>query len=373
MGVIPKSWIATGTLLAIWDRLAWAFNALTDGRLPARDWNNRPLRNAGRELCGGWRFACIFCIADWEFNSSYCQFPTSTSKPECCWKCRASPSQGVLCWCNVADDAPWRNTKKSHEDYLATRAAKGLPPARLFLIRTLKLEGFLGDPMHCMDEGITPEIIGNIAWEVMELKQWGTTQESNAVGLENHLNKHYADTNEKVKIQGKLTKQRIKESSEWPIFKAKAAATRHCVPWAVKLATEFNSNSLHDRRRLAVIQCLNRIYDLIREAPQFPSPEQQAELRELSLAMMRNYRHLTDESLGLNVKTWKMKPKCHMTQHILEEESWINPRSVWLYGDEDLQRLIKLVAVQCHPRTVAYMCLYRWLLKIYGEPADEEE
>ena len=62
-----------------------------------------------------------------------------------------------------------------------------------------------------------------------------------------------------------------------------------------------------------------------------------------------------------------MKPKLHETQHILEDFTWNNPRHVWLYGDEDLQRIIKLIAVQCHPSAVPYMTLLRWAVGAFGE------
>ena len=97
----------------------------------------------------------------------------------------------------------------------------------------------------------------------------------------------------------------------------------------------------------------------------FLSEQARAELRELSVAMMGCYRNLSLEAASKSERKWKMKPKLHETQHVLED-STINPMHVWLYGDEDLQRVIKLIAVQCHPSAVPYMTILRWVIGTYS-------
>ena len=48
-------------------------------------------------------------------------------------------------------------------------------------IKVLRLEGFLPDAMHGMDEGFTAEVCGNVMYEVMETAGWGATKK----GLQN--------------------------------------------------------------------------------------------------------------------------------------------------------------------------------------------
>eukprot|EP00959_Pyramimonas_sp_CCMP1952_P053586 1120858-Pyramimonas_sp.AAC.1 len=68
-------------------------NALTDGIMPERDWQDRPLRGAGRKLLGGaWKAAAIQLRGDWEFYNQTLGFPTPTQEPCMCWLCKASPS-----------------------------------------------------------------------------------------------------------------------------------------------------------------------------------------------------------------------------------------------------------------------------------------
>ena len=99
----------------------------------------------------------------------------------------------------------------------------------------------------------------------------------------------------------------------------------------------------------------------------FLEERDKAELKVLSMVMMSCYRNLSLEAAANSERKWKMKRELHETQHILEDFTWINPRHVWLCADEDLQRIIKLIAVQCHPSAVPYMTLFRWVIGAFGE------
>ena len=104
----------------------------------------------------------------------------------------------------------------------------------------------------------------------------------------------------------------------------------------------------------------------MKNAGRFLTPGEKKELKELSIIMMSGYKNLALESLQNGIRSYKMKPKIHPCQHIFED-SVINPMHVWAYSDEDLQRLIKQIAVQCHPKTVSYMVLLRWVMQTFGE------
>jgi hypothetical protein len=239
------------------------------------------------------------------------------------------------------------------------------------MIKVLRLEGFLPDAMHGMDEGFTADVCGNIMHEVMETAGWGSTQPKRAEQLDQELKKHYKEIKETVKIDGRITYDRVKMSGDWPVFKGKAAATRHLVPFVVKLAERFNSGSPHDERRLVLCKALQKCYGIMSRAGRFLTDDEKESLRETSQTMMACYRNLALEALEHGVRAYKMKPKLHETQHILED-SIINPMRVWLYADEDLQRLVKEIAIQCHPLTVPYMCMFRWAVQTYGEFSDSD-
>ena len=109
------------------------------------------------------------------------------------------------------------------------------------------------------------------------------------------------------------------------------------------------------------------MYTIMKEQPRFLSRSAKAELRGLSVAFMDVYSQLAEAAVAAKVRMWKMSPKFHIMQHICEHQSWINPRMVWCYGDEDLQHLVKVVALSCHPTTTAHMTLYKWCVCNFTE------
>ena len=89
--VMKKSEMCGDALKLLWDRIAWAFNALSVGTMPAKDWQGKCCKEAGRPLAAGWKIAMIHIRGDWEFFSQVMGFPTAQSVPNCCWLCHASP------------------------------------------------------------------------------------------------------------------------------------------------------------------------------------------------------------------------------------------------------------------------------------------
>lgn len=367
--VIQKNTMGPETLDVLFARFAWSFNALATGIMPRKDWKGNKLEDGGRVLANGWRLAMIGLRGDWEFFCQACKFPSSVSTPRMCWMCNASPD-GPLCWAKHDQDAPWRSTLQSHESYLARLAAEGHKKPNIFLVRTLRLEGVLADVMHTMCLGVAAHVCGNVMHEVMEANPaWGATQADRCKTLKGRLDLWYKETKEQHKYDGKLTYARIKKAGDWPKFVGKAAATRRLVVFCARLAAEFNSKSVHDVHRAAVAQSLKDIYDIMDGDPQFLRPESKVKLARLSVAFRGVYAKLSASSLASNVRGWKMSPKFHLMQHILEHQTWMNPRYNWVYADEDLQRILKEVALSCHARTTAHMVLYKWAVHTFDGDA----
>ena len=90
-----------------------------------------------------------------------------------------------------------------------------------------------------------------------------------------------ARTKAKSRLQGRLTAERIKTSNGWPKLKGKGAAVHHIAPCALNLAIEHDIGSAHDRRRVAVCQCLVKFYDLLASEGMFMSDRARAEIPEV--------------------------------------------------------------------------------------------
>eukprot|EP00959_Pyramimonas_sp_CCMP1952_P285274 5964947-Pyramimonas_sp.AAC.1 len=117
----------------------------------------------------------------------------------------------------------------------------------------------MADLMHTLDQGVTSHVVGNVMYEVMQLGHWGPTQAEQAKGLYNDLRDYYKDVKEEYRIDGKINFSRVrKAATEWPVFLAKAAATRKLANYALVLAEKYNDGSIHDQRRQGVCRCLVR-------------------------------------------------------------------------------------------------------------------
>jgi hypothetical protein len=357
--VVKKSGLVDGTLEGLFTYFAWACNALTLGVLPALDWCGKVRADAGRIIGDGVKkLAVIFLKGDWEFFVQVMKFPTWTQVPNMCWICNASPN-GALSWCLQA----WRHTIRTHQSYVAEQVALGLELPILFNIHTLILEGVLIDTLHAADQGMTSHLVANVFVEVMALGHWGNNQADRCTGLAAALKAWYGQNKWANKIQGKLTYVRIKVSSDWPVLKAKAAATRHITHFALELAIRYDSGSIHDRRRLAVCTLLVRFYEIINHKGMFLPQELRDELESIPKQFFAIYLLLADEALTARIKAWKMVPKFHIFTHLCELQSFINPGFMWCYADEDLQRWVKEVALSCHIDNIEHMVMYKWIIK----------
>ena len=173
----------------------------------------------------------------------------------------------------------------------------------------------------------------------------------------------HKERREKLNLQGKLTFERIRTQADWPKLKAKAACTRHLISYARHLCELHNDGSTHDRRRLACVKFVERFYEVCAmEEPWIPT-DVQDELKEGVRGFMACYNALSHEALNADMRNWKMTPKFHLFVHLIEVQlpSWGNPRYFWTYGDEDLQRIMKSVALSCHPLNLEPMVLFKWL------------
>ena len=360
--VLRKKDIGPGTLDAIFERLAWGLNACCDGVMPDQDWQGKPCPDRGRIIADGWRLVTVMLRGDWEFYVQACDFPTPQSVPNMCWLCKASPTHGPLVWTNGLPTAGWRGTLRSHEQWLAELAASRKRIPAVFKIKTLRLEGVMCDVLRDLDQGVSSHTVGNVMVTAMNKGHWGSTQAERAAGLEQHLKSWYKSHKGMYRIEGKIPYARVRAPNDWPKFKAKAAATRHLANYVADLAREVSDGSECDRKVVAIASGLSRMYAIMAEEGRFLSEPAKLELSRLSVAFMDVYGQLSASAVADRVKMWKMTPKFHLLQHICEHQCWINPRVVWTYGDEDLQHLVKEVALSCHPRTVAHMTLFKWVV-----------
>ena len=364
--VLRKNQMLPTTLDKLFEALAWSFNAMLGGISPDRDWEDRPIGGGGKFLAARYRAALVQVRGDWEFMASVFHLPKWNEATNMCWLCRASAA-GDLGFGDCSVGAGWRDTRRTHESFLAERAASGEPvPTLLALCKGLRLDCLMIDVLHTLDQGVASHIIGNIFFLcVSEHAFGGTTQQANLDVLAEEM-KAYYKRNRHIdsKMQGKLTLDRIRTTNDWPKLKCKAAATRHLAPFALELAQRFCG-----RAEIAVCTLLVRFYDLLSSEGQFLSPAAKAEVPGLGRRLCEVYCLLARQALNDRVRKWKIMPKLHLFLHLAEWQAVElgNPKFYWVYADEDLVGQMIEVSRSCHPTTVAATAMYKWLLLAFSE------
>ena len=368
--VIKKSDIEDGTLARLWDYLAWSLNALAEGIFPLRDHNGQRHPRAGELITSaGWKGILIQLRGDWEFYCQTLDFE-SAGDENCCFVCNATPAN---CF-DAALGAIWRAGIRTHAIYCAALHAAGKELPSLFKVKSLIHEGGTIDVLHAVDQGMASHVIANTFVEIMQ--SWGPNQAARTAALEARIKHWYNVHKEPTKIQGKLTFERLKTSNDWPKLKAKAAATRHLAHFALELVEREDDSlpvaaseevKLHSRRRRAVCQLLVRFYELLRRHGRFFTASAKTEIAENARNLLTIYTQLAQESLDKQERMWKLTPKFHLFLHLCEIQcvTWGNPRWYWTYADEDLQKVMKAIALSCHPSRLASEMLRKWVVNVF--------
>ena len=82
------------------------------------------------------------------------------------------------------------------------------------------------------------------------------------------------------------------------------------------------------------------------------------------------YAHLGNEAAAKREKAWKGSPTFHIFLHLCQwqvPDLRLNPRSYWTYADEDLVGTLVDCAEKCHPSTMAWTALTKWVLLAFDD------
>ena len=140
------------------------------------------------------------------------QFPPWNGAERMCWQCMASSSDRRLAFTNAGPDAPWRNTRFTHETYLRWLENAGFAIPILFLcIIGLRIECVVADALHTLDQGIGSHIVGNTLWEAVLARRFGkTNQKDNVAAMNQMLKTWYKENDVDGKVQGDLNIERLR-------------------------------------------------------------------------------------------------------------------------------------------------------------------
>jgi hypothetical protein len=351
--------------------MSWSFNALLDGQTPTHDHLDRPMLGGNAPLANNWKAALMQVRGDWQLFCQCFGFPQWNGAERMCFKCRASSTIENLKWSNTNDDAPWRDTVWTDEEHRDHLAAAGLPlPILLRYVVGLRLDSIMIDVLHTVDQGVAAHIIGNILfiYGVYRACFGGGTYEERVKLLAKDLSDWYKRTKCENKLQGELTLARIRTSGQWPKLKGKAAAIKAMAGYALDLVRRLHNGSPHDILLEMLCTLLIRFYEVLYSESQFCSDAVKHELPLLGQKLAEFYTRLSVDAAYGEVRFWKMSPKLHLWEHLLEIQAVLygNPRYYWCYADEDLVGQLIDIAETCHPATLAFSVLFKWLHCFYS-------
>ena len=346
--------------------LAWSMNALSTGAHPVRDPWNRAIPCGGNNLAGYWRALLCQCRGDWAFFKECFYFPQWNAAERMCFVCRASSTIRALSWTNCNADAPWRHTVWTHESYMTFLREGGFAvPVLLSQVVGFRLECIMIDILHTVDLGVAAHIIGNVLFIFCVLRGCfgGATYADRVKRLATDLANWYKETKCTGRLRGELKLEDIRKSGCWPKLRGKAAAIRHMAGYALKVVRAFGNGSVHDNRVRAVCELLCRFYEIVSQESQFCSEDAKREMPVLGQLLAELYAQLSHDALHRGERLWKMSPKLHLREHLCEIQCVLagNPRYWWCYADEDLVGHMVDIAEGCHPATMAYSVLFKWL------------
>ena len=366
--VLRKTDMVEGTLDRVFRIMAWSFNAMLDGLMPARTIDGVRLHNGGGVLAGGWSGAACQVRGDWAFYTEVFGFPPWNGAQRMCWLCQASSTIPELAWTQMGPDAGWRRARWTHTTYLEHLRTAGLViPALLTAVVGLRLECILVDALHTVDQGVASHIIANVFWlfAVVRGVFGASTQDKKVEKLNGHLQSWYKQTKCKSKLQGALTVARLRTSGNWPKLKGKAAATRHLAAYALHLVETYGTAA--DNLVLAVCQLLCEFYDILNSESMFLGAQARIRLPDVGKQLAVLYTRLATTAAASRIRMWKVSPKLHIFVHLCEWQAldWGNPRYYWTYADEDLVGLLSEVGASCHVSTLASSAFMKWLHVYY--------
>ena len=237
-------------------------------------------------------------------------------------------------------------------DYLAAISRGGA--RAMFRVPGWHLDCSKLDSMHVCSLGICQQVNGNVLWEAI-LSGYcgeGSTQSCLQRCYQDYMefcSRHQISNRQdvfSVKTFNKKTRQ------NYPLMLHKAKEGEETLKYTYHIACKINDGSLHANLRQSCVWGLLRYYDVIRVSGRTFTAAQLSELRFAGETMLVSYAALAIESVEHEINAWRIVPKFHLFQHLVETADVNgNPRFVSCYSDEDLVGKLAVFARHSHIAT----------------------
>ena len=343
------------TMHSVWEYIKHDFNAVMSGthaplQANGLEWpeGSEQAHYAGTPIAGGYKGVVWNLTADWDALANELGMPHFNG-PQPCWLCRADRADNNFR--DVSAHAAWRNTLWPVLE--GNMEAPSTHPA--FSIHGLSRFCVLGDLMHTADLGTTQNLLGSALYELLQEGPYHGSLTKRTEQLWAEIQGQYSllDTPSRL---GSLQVIALKpRPSDWSCLTGvKAADTRHLTPVVLRICQAHNDGSEHHAHRIAALESMDGIYNLLEEHGFFLPTPAADEALSMYERFALHYNWLTNAALARGELAYNMTSKMHLLYHIIHSARWINPRAVWAYSFEDYIGKIVLAAHACTAGTPAH-------------------
>lgn len=364
---IPKRFVAERTMEALLAIFVWSMKVLCSGIMPScrhdgQEWissdKTRQPKIQNRAKCSGLpiglKAILVQIRGDWAFYKSVFNFP-SWSSDKICWLCQATRKIGSECDMRTNR---WKSQRYGPGEFMAMLMAAGLLSI-IFQCPGIDIRHFLIDWLHCADLGVSQSILGNLFNEVADLLP-GANRKDRIKELWLRIKAWYQLVKPPSQLEG-LTPEMVKQPGKGPKLRSKAGECRYLIPFAAKLAREFDDGSPHRNTVRLVCDNLEIMASCISTDPYDSAKASDAcqRLRKLYVALETMSIANGDEL------SWKVKPKLHMLEELMcfIGPEFGSPRYFWCYTDEHWGFWLARTATRRGGPKFAPTCALNLLLK----------
>lgn len=357
---------------SMWDAIVWSFNHLFMGIWPATSHkgenfpagSKRALK-AGTQLCPGLDLRGVVWIIAADLKHLAVEFGLANhASLNPCFKCACNKS--TIPYNDFRHNAKWKETVFTPEYF------KVCPPTQHKLMEMLGVSAFtfFYDPMHCLEIGVAGHAIANVLFDVFHRELLGNKNERLKQLF--HL---ILETYGKLGItSGRISRLELSYfSSPSNPFQAfpdlmhsaiKARQTRYLAPVALQLCKDFhNAADQYSKHRLACLQNLNTMYDLVDPHPVFLPEQKQKDYAAAVEQFLLHYSACAKIAQNLGRLQWSVVPKLHCVAHFPSQAQMQSPRAFWAYGGEHMVGDIAELASSCLNGTAAHLVPSTLMLK----------
>ena len=233
--------------------------------------------------------------------------------------------------CDAADDAPWRTQRLGTSEFLQREWERGKKVCPIFSVFGMVVHIFKVDWLHCADQGVASDFLGNLFDYVVDNKMAGSSKQVRCKALDSKVKTFYRDHGVKDQLKGIFpgTYQAEKKSKQPPKLKGSAATTRALVPFGNQLAQELLLDGVPlEHAMKTAAHHLNNCYNSLHESSK---PFSHDALYQSSKVFAIQFQALFN-AFG-DGRRWRPMPKMHLFLELCSTYS--EPEKFWNYRDED--------------------------------------